>query len=265
MLIIFTPWLTTGFGRPPLPVTCAPWVPIMSGTFGPVMSASRRPTRAPSRARLTARFTATVDLPTPPLPDATAIVFFTPGMRSAAGPPKLRFTLLAQSTRTRSAPSGGERLDDVVLDRRFQRAGGGGQLDREIDHAPIDRHVLHHPERDEVAPDLGILDPAERGEDVVVSQLGGHGACSGTSVRGPMRLRERSRGRHVASGTEADRSRATARGSGQTLEQRRLRRAGRRDRAGREPVVLGRQPGLARRRIPVVERARPTRSARRGG
>jgi hypothetical protein len=106
MLIIFTPWLTTGFGRPPLPVTWAPCVPIMRGTFGPVMSASSRPTRAPSRARLTARFTATVDLPTPPLPDATAIVFRTPGMRSAAGPPKVRFTLLAQSTRTVVAPSG---------------------------------------------------------------------------------------------------------------------------------------------------------------
>ena len=70
------------------------------------MSASSRPTFAPSRARLTARFTATVDLPTPPLPDATAIVLRTPGIRSAAGPPKLRFTLLAQSTRTRLAPSG---------------------------------------------------------------------------------------------------------------------------------------------------------------
>ena len=48
MLIICTPWATTGLGRPPLPVTCAPCVPIMSGTLGPVMSASRRPTLAPS-------------------------------------------------------------------------------------------------------------------------------------------------------------------------------------------------------------------------
>ncbi len=105
MLIIFTPWLVTGLTRPEAPVTCAPTVPIISGTFGPVMSASSRPTRAPSRARLTARLTATVVLPTPPLPDATAIVFLTPGMRSAAGPPNERFTLLAQSTRTAVAPS----------------------------------------------------------------------------------------------------------------------------------------------------------------
>src|SRR6267378_3673806 len=43
------------------------------------MSASRRPTSAPAFLRAAARLTATVDLPTPPLPDATAIVCFTPG------------------------------------------------------------------------------------------------------------------------------------------------------------------------------------------
>ncbi len=37
------------------------------------------PTRAPSFERATARFTATVVLPTPPLPAPTAITFFTPG------------------------------------------------------------------------------------------------------------------------------------------------------------------------------------------
>ena len=104
MLIIFTPCATTGLTRPPAPVTCEPEVPIMSGTFGPVISASRSPTRAPSRARLTARLTAMVVFPTPPLPDATAIVFLTPGIRSAAGPPNERLTLLAQSTRTVVAP-----------------------------------------------------------------------------------------------------------------------------------------------------------------
>src|SRR2546430_7817782 len=36
------------------------------------MSASRTPTRAPWAAQASARFTATVDLPTPPLPEATA-------------------------------------------------------------------------------------------------------------------------------------------------------------------------------------------------
>src|SRR5207247_8806393 len=43
------------------------------------MSASSKPTEAPLLRRAAARFTATVDLPTPPLPDATAIVCLTPG------------------------------------------------------------------------------------------------------------------------------------------------------------------------------------------
>src|SRR5690625_712145 len=41
------------------------------------MSASRMPVRAPSWARARARLTAVVDLPTPPLPEATAIMFLT--------------------------------------------------------------------------------------------------------------------------------------------------------------------------------------------
>src|ERR1700686_1679796 len=43
------------------------------------MSASRRPTSAPLLRNAAARLTATVDLPTPPLPDATAMVCLTPG------------------------------------------------------------------------------------------------------------------------------------------------------------------------------------------
>ena len=40
---------------------------------------------APDLARASARFTATVDLPTPPLPLATAMVCFTPGIGAFAG------------------------------------------------------------------------------------------------------------------------------------------------------------------------------------
>src|SRR5438552_19160745 len=47
------------------------------------------PTWAPASASAKARFTATVDLPTPPLPDDTAIVCLTSGVKSAycARPP----------------------------------------------------------------------------------------------------------------------------------------------------------------------------------
>src|SRR5712692_8007775 len=50
------------------------------------MSPSSSPTTAPRRASAIAKFTATVVLPTPPLPLATAIRFFTPGMGAACGP-----------------------------------------------------------------------------------------------------------------------------------------------------------------------------------
>src|SRR6266436_8602469 len=43
------------------------------------MSASSKPTSAPALRSAAARLTATVDLPTPPFPDATAMVCLTPG------------------------------------------------------------------------------------------------------------------------------------------------------------------------------------------
>ena len=49
---------------------------------GPYISASINPTLAPCLARATAKLLATVDLPTPPLPDAMAIIFLTPARAS---------------------------------------------------------------------------------------------------------------------------------------------------------------------------------------
>src|SRR3954462_6196364 len=43
------------------------------------MLASRMPTFDPNALKPMARFTAVVDLPTPPLPEATAMIAFTPG------------------------------------------------------------------------------------------------------------------------------------------------------------------------------------------
>ncbi len=50
------------------------------------MSASRMPAFKPMAWKPSARLTAVVDLPTPPLPDATAIRCFTPGMACGARP-----------------------------------------------------------------------------------------------------------------------------------------------------------------------------------
>jgi hypothetical protein len=49
--------------------------PNILGILGPYMSASNRPTFAPLFDNATARVLLIVDLPTPPLPDATAIIF----------------------------------------------------------------------------------------------------------------------------------------------------------------------------------------------
>ena len=54
------------------------------------MSASSRPTFEPDFARDQARFTAVVDLPTPPLPLATAMIFFTCPRDAATGEPVFR-------------------------------------------------------------------------------------------------------------------------------------------------------------------------------
>src|SRR6516165_1180660 len=53
------------------------------------MSASRMPTFSPSSRSASARLTAVVDLPTPPLPEAMAMMAATPGIPAgdgAAGP-----------------------------------------------------------------------------------------------------------------------------------------------------------------------------------
>src|SRR5580698_525702 len=49
------------------------------------MSASMSPTRWPSLESATAKLTATVVLPTPPLPEPTATIFATPGSATGAG------------------------------------------------------------------------------------------------------------------------------------------------------------------------------------
>ena len=54
------------------------FIPSIKGIDGPYISASINPTLAPCFAKAAARFTATVDFPTPPLPDAIAPVFLTP-------------------------------------------------------------------------------------------------------------------------------------------------------------------------------------------
>src|SRR6266545_2197925 len=76
---------------------------IRVGIVGPYTSASMIPTRAPVLASARARLAETVDFPTPPLPLATGITFFTDGMsRSLIGPgdPRTRAVIVTSTPPT---------------------------------------------------------------------------------------------------------------------------------------------------------------------
>src|SRR5258708_1369202 len=98
------------------------------------MSASSTPTESPFALRPNARLAATVDLPTPPLPEATAMMAPTPG----PAPP-----------RPICAAGPGQRLDGHLrgLAQRFETWPPLGlDLDREADIAIADDDAGDHVE-----------------------------------------------------------------------------------------------------------------------
>ena len=77
-------YLVTGIRRLSSVLLGLSVIPSINGMLGPYTSASSTPTRCPVRASAAARLTDTVDLPTPPLPLATATTWCTPGMAGLA-------------------------------------------------------------------------------------------------------------------------------------------------------------------------------------
>src|SRR5579859_1838318 len=67
--------------------------------------------------------------------------------------------------------------DDLVLDLGLQRAGRRRELDGERHVRPGDLDVLHHAQRDEVTPDLRVLDLSQGSHDVLVGEHGGHASA----------------------------------------------------------------------------------------
>ena len=94
--------LMLGTARPSAIISAA-GSPSMTGMLGPYTSLSSKPTAAPDWARAIARFTATVLLPTPPLPDATAMMFLAP-MLTVPRMRALAATLLLQPISTWPKP-----------------------------------------------------------------------------------------------------------------------------------------------------------------
>src|SRR2546427_722864 len=96
------------------------------------MSASSKPTDAPLLRRAAARLTATVDLPTPPLPDATAIVCLTPGRTSdGLGRMKAGRTLAVIRTSTAVTP-GSSPTASSACDLNRSRTGQAGVVSSNV-------------------------------------------------------------------------------------------------------------------------------------
>src|SRR6056297_455271 len=99
------------------------------------MSASSTPAEAPSAASASARLVATVDLPTPPLPEATAMMFLTPG--SGLRPPCTACAAISESIST-VIDSISDAFQPVAepLRQRFPPARTGRIAETDLDRHP---------------------------------------------------------------------------------------------------------------------------------
>ncbi len=158
----------------------------MRGTLNPQMSASSTPTVRPRAASAAARLTVTDDLPTPPLPLATASTRVVDG--TSVGPACSRalkrarciaadfcsWVISPYSTATAVTP--GQAADlrlDVLADLHPQRASGRGQRDLHHDRAVgTDADVVDHPEIDDRGVQFGVDDPGQHAADVVGRRRG---------------------------------------------------------------------------------------------
>jgi hypothetical protein len=133
------------------------------------MSASSMPTVAPSTASASARFTAVVLLPTPPLPEATAMMFLIPGTsftpRCTAVRDDLRMHVHA---RVRHAGQPREPLGHLRAHLLQHAARGITERHVERDAIALDLHVLHRLRFDVIAARDRVDQLGERREDVLV-------------------------------------------------------------------------------------------------
>ena len=107
------------------------------------------PTFAPSFESEIAIFTATVDLPTPPLPEETAIMFFTPGIA-------MLFDLYI-----RHAVEGPHDLIRLGFHLLFYRASGRCKHDPEGNIAALDLQIFYKSERNNIFSQIGVVDLLE--------------------------------------------------------------------------------------------------------
>ena len=241
MLIIFTPWLTTGFTRPELPVTWPSWVPIMSGTLGPVMSASRSPTERTVAGQADGQVDGDRRLAHPALAGRDRDRVPDAGDEVGHGTAEAALHVGRPLDAHRAGAHTGQLIGDIGLDLGLQRTGRGGELHGHRDEGAFDVDPPHHVQRHEVATDLGVGDPRQGSHDRVVGQHGGHPPrVSEDSVDRSRRLkRDHRRGRPPHPPAKSPRS---------------TRPAG----SARWQAIRREPPGPTRHTVPT------TRSARRG-
>ena len=158
------------------------------------MSASSSPTRWPRVVSARARLTEVVDLPTPPLPEATATMAAMPGsaprlswpcggwLRGAA--PRRGGACAPSRGAAAGGALGGEHRGDRghAGERHHRRLAGGAQrllggslarvdLEGEADIAVAHDHARHHSERDHVLALPRVLDPGERRQNLLLGDL----------------------------------------------------------------------------------------------
>ncbi len=130
------------------------------------MSASRMPTDAPSLASASARFTAVVLLPTPPLPDATATMFFTFGNSFTPRCTVCAAILLRHlHARFGDTRHGAQRVADQRADRFKLAFGRIAEYHFDANRGTIHGDVLDVFRRRERAARVGVSDVREGGVD----------------------------------------------------------------------------------------------------
>lgn len=152
----------------------AGWGLVIVGRLGPDTSASKMPTLAPIWASVYARFTATVDLPTPPLQEATATMWRTPRRPGGAA------ACARASARAQGQSTGAGRGQPHT----WQRDGRGG--------GHRHSHLGHPRQRAHLSPGLPVefvLDGARLAGGAQQGRVSGGGVASPAPLLAPARPR----------------------------------------------------------------------------
>ena len=153
------------------------------------------PTSRPRLRSASARLTESDDLPTPPLPEATAITRvrgsterpfvagFSPPVSRVLSEARCCSSMCEKRTSTRPTPAHGRRVvADLALEVLLERAAGHRQDDLDQHVAAVDDDLAEHPELDHVAAQLGIDDPAHGLADRCVGRCAHAGIVSAVAA-----------------------------------------------------------------------------------